>query len=97
MLLVNGVSIKDPSEMTWGLQDISDSQSGRTQDALMWKNRVAQKRKLSCSWYGLRPAEASALLQAVNPEYMEITYFDAMGGSNQTRTFYIGDRSAPVK
>jgi|GEM_PF-3788472 len=45
---VDGVTLKyTPSEFTYGLQDVSDTQSGRTLDAVMHKNRIAQKRKLN--------------------------------------------------
>lgn len=97
MILVDGIEIKTPSGFTWGLQDITDSASGRTQDTIMHKNRIAQKRKLSLSWAAPTPAEVSAILQAFNPEYVKITYPDAMSGKNETRTFYVGDRSSPVK
>lgn len=69
----------------------------RTDDALMHKNRVAQKRKLQIGYNGLTPEEASTILQAVNPEYINVTYFDLLAGENQTRTFYVGDRSSPFK
>ena len=36
-----------PSEFTYGLQDVSASDSGRTQDGLMHKNRITQKVKLN--------------------------------------------------
>lgn len=97
MLVVDGVTLRDPSEMTWGLQDVSAHDAGRTEDALMHKNRVAQKRKLTCKWNGLRPEEAGPLLRAVNSEYMSVTYFDAMSGTSETRTMYVGDRTAAVK
>lgn len=97
MIRVNGVAIKTPSSFSWGLQDVSDSASGRTQDAIMHKNRIAQKRKLSLSWAMPTPTEASQILKAFNPEYVKITYPDTMSGSNETRTFYVGDRTAPVK
>ena len=96
MLVINGTEVRDPSAFTWGLQDVSAADAGRTEDALMQKNRVAQKRKLTCSWDGLTPEEASELLTAVNPEYIDISYPDAMSGGTETRTFYVGDRSAPV-
>lgn len=41
MIWVNGVVIKTPTSFSWGLQDISDSDSGRTQDTIMHKNRYA--------------------------------------------------------
>ena len=97
MIWVNGVAIKTPSSFSWGLQDVSDSASGRTDDAIMHKNRIAQKRKRSFIWSALTPAETAVILQAFNPEYISITYPDAMSGKNETRTFYAGDRSAPVK
>lgn len=40
---VDGTELPCPSSFTWGLQDVSASQSGRTDDAIMHKNRVAQK------------------------------------------------------
>lgn len=97
MLKVNGITIKTPSEMTWGLQDVSDSAAGRTDDAIMHKNRIAQKRKLSLAWNNPTRVEAASILQAFNPEYIDITYPDAMSGLNETRTFYTGDRTAPFK
>lgn len=97
MLWVDGVQMKTPSGFTWGLQDVSDSASGRTQDALMHKNRIAQKRQLSLSWMAPTPEETAKILQAFNPEYVEITYPDAMSGQNETRTFCVEDRSSPMK
>lgn len=97
MILVDGVEIKDPSSFIWGLQDVSDSAAGRTQDTIMHKNRVGQKRKISLTWNGIKRDVASEVLQAFNPEYVEVTYPDALSGQYETRTFYVGDRSAPMK
>ena len=69
------IALPDPSKMEWGLQDVSDSEAGRTQDGLMHKNRIAQKRKLTLEWPAVIPAVASQILQAVNPEYLSVTYF----------------------
>ena len=96
MIVVDGVEMPCPSSFTWGLQDVSDSDAGRTLDALMHKNRIAQKRKIGLQWAGKNPSETSFILQAFNPEYVQVTYPDAMSGQNETRTFYVGDRSAPV-
>ena len=35
MIEVNGVPVKDPAVFEWGLQDVSSSDSGRTEDTLM--------------------------------------------------------------
>lgn len=97
MIEVNGVAVKTPSSFSWGLQDVSDSASGRTQDAIMHKNRIAQKRKLSLSWNNPTKEETAVILQTFNPEYVQIKYPDAMSGTDETRTFYVGDRTAPMK
>ena len=63
----------------------------------MHKNRVGQKRKISLAWDNPTKEEAAAILQAFNPEYIDVTYPDAMSGKDETRTFYVGDRTAPMK
>lgn len=97
MLTVGGVEMPCPSSFSWGLQDISASESGRTDDTLMHKNRVGQKRKISLAWNGKDWETTSKILQAFDPEYIEVKYPDMMSGTYETRTFYVGDRTAPVK
>lgn len=69
----------------------------RTDDAIMHKNRVAQKRKIQVGYSGVKDTVAKTVLQAINPEYINVYYYDLMDGDFQTRTFYVGDRSAPFK
>lgn len=97
MIKVDGVYVKDPSSLTWGLMDISSEDAGRTEDTTMHKNRLGQKRKLSLVWNMPTPAEASAILTAFNPEYFKVTYHDVMDNKLETRTFYSGDREVPFK
>lgn len=97
MIKVDGVEMPCPSVFQWSLQDISAAESGRTDDTLMHKNRVGQKRKINLQWNGLDRSKTSFVLKAFNPEYVSVTYPDAMSGNNETRTFYVGDRSAPYK
>lgn len=93
--LVNGSAVKTPSKFGWSLQDVSAADSGRTQDALMWKNRVATKEKISLEWAGVTTAEASAILQAFTAEYFSVTYHSPLTNSDVTKTFYRGDATAP--
>lgn len=97
MITVDGVAMPCPSSFTWGLQDISAAESGRTDDAIMHKNRVGQKRKLSLGWIAKDWQTTARIMRAFNPEYINVRYPDMLSGSYQTRTFYVGDRSAPVK
>lgn len=97
LMKVDGVKIKTPSSFSWSLQDISASDAGRTDDAIMHKNRIAQKRKLSLAWNNPTKEQTSEILKAFNPEYITVVYPDAMSGSNESREFYSGDKTAPMK
>lgn len=93
---VNGASVPCPSGYVYNLQDVSSSDAGRTEDALMHKERIAQKVKLELSWKNVTTVECAAVLTAFNPQYISITYLDAKAGDYLTKTFYVGDRSAPL-
>ena len=94
---VDNVEMPCPSSWDWGLQDVSLGESGRTDDAIMHKNRVAQKRKIAIGFNGLSMSDVATILQAVNPEYIDVYYYDPMDGEFETRSFYVSDRSAPFK
>lgn len=95
---VDGVDCPTPSEYTWGLSDSSASDAGRVQDGndTMYKNRTSQKRKLTLKWNAPSPEKTSQILKMFNPEYISVQYLDAMSNQVETRTFYVGDRSAPL-
>lgn len=97
MIKADGEKVKTPSVFSWGLQDISASDAGRTDDAVMHKNRIAKKRKIDLAWAMPTPEEAHAILVAFDPEYINLTYYDPLDGAIVTRTFYTGDKTAPVK
>lgn len=97
MITVDGVAMPTPSAFTWGKSDISGADSGRTEDTLMHKNRVGEKRKLHLEWQNTDPTTTSRILQAFQPEYISVRYPDALSGNYETRTFYVGDMSAPVR
>lgn len=90
------VVVPTPSSVTYGLQDISASDAGRTQDAniTMHKNRVGQKRKYSLTWTGLSDEETSQVLQAFNPEYVCVRILDPLSNEYDVSDYYVGDRSA---
>lgn len=87
----------DPASLTWGLQDISSSDAGRTQSGYMFKMQVTQKRKLQLSWTLLTAAQASTILNKFNYEYFYCKYWDVLANAFQIREFYVGDRTAPFQ
>lgn len=97
LIRVDGVDMPEPSKFQWGLQDVSIGDSGRDDSGKMFKGRVTQKVKIELSWVAVTPSDAAKILQAFNPEYIDVRYYDPMDNAYQIKNFYVGDRSAPVK
>lgn len=97
MIQVGGVALPSPSKFEWSLQDVSIGDSGRDDTGYMYKGRVCQKRKIVLEWSGMGVEDTATILSAFNPEYIEVRYFDPLEGAYAIRTFYVGDRTAPVK
>lgn len=93
---VDGVAVACPSKFTWKLQDISDSDAGRTEDGVMHKKRIGQAVKIELAWSNLTTEEASVILNAFNPEYITVEYIDPKAGDFVSKVFYVGDRSSPI-
>ncbi len=83
-----------PSNYEWGLQDLSKEGAGRTEDNVMQKKRSGQLEKLTLSWKDVKTEDASLILCAFNPEYIEIEYLSPLEGGYITSTFYVGDRKS---
>lgn len=60
------------------------------------KKRLGQCVKLELEWKYTTIKEAAAILKAFNPEYINVTYLDAMAGDWKTSEFYVGDRAVPM-
>lgn len=95
---INGVTIKTPSYLGWGIADLSSEESARTLDGKSHKDIIAQKVRLECRWSNPNAQETSALLKAVVPyAYVNVTYLCPIDNTNKTKRFYTGDKTAPVK
>lgn len=98
MVTLNGVSVIDPSELTWGLQDVSASDAGRDEAVRMHKMRVGQIRTYEIAWNMIDPENAAIILRAINEkDEFYCTLHDVMSNKMETRLYYVGDRSAPFK
>ena len=64
----------------------------------MHKETVGKKRKLQVTWKAKTTDVTAQILAAVTAaEYFPVKYFDMLDNQYETRTFYVGDRSAGVK
>lgn len=95
---INGVTIKTPSSLTWGLADLSSEESARTLDGKSHKDIVKQIVRLECRWSNPTAQEVSTILKAVVPyAYVNVTYLCPIDNINKTKRFYTGDKTSPVR
>jgi hypothetical protein len=97
ILQINKFDIADPMTLTWDIYDLdSEDGAGRNQEGLMFRDRVAVKRKLNCTWPPMDDHEMSKLLKAMSDVFFTIRYPDAYDGTYREGEFYVGDRSTPM-
>ncbi len=85
---------KSPGGLKWSIMSIQSADSGRAEDGTMIATMVAKKRKLELKYANLTPEDAKAILEEVCGDmFFEVTYYDVLAGEQETRTFYVGDRS----
>ena len=78
ILQINKIDITDPQTLTWDIYDLdSEDGSGRNQQGEMFRDRVAVKRKLNCTWPPMEPLPMSVLLKAMDSVFFTMRYPDA--------------------
>ena len=93
---VDGATILCPSGYEYVLEDVSADGAGRTEDGYANKNRIGQANAIALRWDYLTIEEMANLLQALDPEYIMVSYLDAKHGTFLTKEFYVGNRTAPL-
>lgn len=93
---VDGKAVYCPSTYVYKLEDVSESDAGRTEDTEMQKKRIGQLVGIELAWQNVKTEIGSAVLQAFNPEYITVCYLDLLQGAYVTSEFYVGNRSAPM-
>lgn len=97
ILQINERDIADPKTLTWDIYDLdSEDGAGRNQEGEMFRDRVAVKRKINCTWPPMDDIEMAELLQAMDDVFFTLRYPDAHDGGYREGEFYVGDRSTPV-
>lgn len=90
------VTLPEPSSLTWSLERVSSANAGRTQDGYMHVEQIALKRKLEVQWNYIPASVATTIIQILQWEYLDVTYYDYLRGSWETGTFYTGAFGVPV-
>ena len=77
----------------WQRNDIEAPNTGRAIDGLMYRGRVSTKIRLDITCRPLTASELSTVLNAIYPEYVEVSYDDPMLG-HTTKTMYSNNNPA---
>lgn len=85
-----------PTSFSWKLSDVSASDAGRTEDTIMHKRLLKQKRHLEIEWQNVYRSQASAILRAFNTEYFTVRFWDVLENAYKELVFYSGDRESPM-
>ncbi len=94
--LIDGVDYVDyiaAEGLKWSRHDVDAPNTGRAMNALMYRGRVATKIRLDITCRLLTGDEAHNILNAIMPEYVQVTYDDPMDGL-VTRTMYANENPA---
>ena len=91
------VPFPTPATIKWELNTEDAPTSGRNASGYMFRDVVADKRKLQVSWPPLDDTQISTLLQMIDAPFFEIEYPDAHDGTVRDMECYVGNRPAPIK
>lgn len=95
---INGVDVLPyvkSGGLKWQRNDVESSSAGRTMDATMHRERVAEKARWDVTCMPLTTYQANTLLNLIRPEFVNVTITDPQDGL-VTRTFYSNNVPATV-
>lgn len=92
----NWYDVPELKTLQWDLTDFDSDKSGRNQLGDTYRDRKAKKRKLSLTFSPLSKDQMATILQIISDVFFEAEYPDGESATREVRTFYVGDRSAPM-
>lgn len=97
-LYVNGVEMLQYTEeggLKFTYNDLDAPDSGRTLDGIMHRGKIGSKAKIEIKCWPLTSREASAVIRAVEPQYVTVvTNIDPRAGGYASYTMYNSTRPA---
>lgn len=96
ILIVGGVTLPDPSEMTISDYDISESE--RNANGKMVSQMIrADVHKIECKWKLLRPDEYMVIRKAIKKKFgLDVKFFIPEQNEDGELEMYAGDRKTPI-
>nr|WP_297935375.1 DUF6711 family protein [uncultured Lachnoclostridium sp.] len=96
ILIVGGVALPDPSEMTLSDYDISESE--RNANGKMVSQIIREDvHKIECKWAILRPDDYMAIRRAIKKKFgLSVKFFIPEKNEKGELEMYAGDRKTPI-
>lgn len=96
ILIVGGVTLPDPSEMTITDYDISESE--RNANGRMVSQIIREDvHKIECKWKMLRPDEYMIIRRAIKKKFgLNVKFFIPAQNEDGELEMYAGDRKTPI-
>ncbi len=91
VLTVNGIDMIPYiayGGLKWQRSDVDGPNAGRTLDGEMNRDRVATKIRWDVTCRPVTSSELAKILQAIEPEYVTVTYMDPTTNKKKNGTFY---------
>ena len=96
ILIVSGVTLPDPSEMTVTDYDITESE--RNANGRMISQIIREDvHKIECKWKLLRPEEYMVIRKAIKRKFgLKVKFFIPAQNEDGELEMYAGDRKTPI-
>lgn len=91
LLSISGVALPTPTEVSFGVYDISKAE--RNANGTMLIERITTKKKISVTYAFVTKEQMSTILKLVEPVFWDVTYIDPVTSNTVTGSFYCGDRN----
>lgn len=89
--------LKNPTGLQWSINDVEGKDgSGVNQYGQAFRDVVARKQQLACSWGAMTTEELKALLDVLNQSFFTLEYMDPSEGQIVIGQFYVASKSAPA-
>jgi len=96
LITINGTALPNPTKYSVPMQDMNSSDSSYSESGLYIRNRVRQGIcRLELSWI-VKGEDASTILSAIQPDKVQVRYFDPRTGGYSLAEMYVEDRSCAL-
>lgn len=93
---IDGIDMPHPSTFNLSYSDVDGEGSGRTAEGFTRRQVLRRKiTKIEIAYYFITEQEASQIINAINKDFIDVTYSDILKNSTITKPFYAGDVSTP--